>query len=297
MTEQITKQNIEMENLIKLLDDEDEYVYENVKSKFIEFGNEAKNFLIEYTFSDNKVISERAEEIINYLNFKNIEDKFLNILDKKDILEDAVFLIAEYEYPEMNSENYKMILDKMAIDIEGMIFKRYQNYPSVNDKLNALNYYLFVEKGYTGNEKDFYSPDNSYINKVMDKKTGIPISLSILYMLLAKRIGIQIHGINLPSHYIVKFKNEQEEIFIDPFNKGALISKEDAVLFLKRIGIDEENLDNVPFLKPADDFTTIKRLLGNLINIYNKLEDKRRTDELSKLILLFGGFEQEEEEL
>ncbi|MCB0721324.1 MAG: transglutaminase family protein [Ignavibacteriae bacterium] len=277
--------NGELQHLIKLLDDESDFVYENVKERLIYHGDNSINFIKEYADLKDPLIMMRANEIISMINFDQLYEKFRNLRlrNNKDLLEEAVFLISMYGYPDVNIENYKMILDKMALDIEKRIDDRGLLNHSTLDTINIINDYLFVERKFYGNSDNYYDPDNSFINKVLDKKVGIPVTISILYILLAKRLNLPIFGVNLPSHFIIKYQDSSEEFFIDPFNKGIVISRDEVIQFLDKLGLDEEEFNHIPYLKIAEDKEIIKRVFANLINVYEKDKDELRISQIKKL--------------
>lgn len=278
----------EFQSLIKLIDDENNFIYENVKERFLFYGENAMPFLKNFFISENRLIARRSKEIYNLINFSLLKKKLREISYEKDILEKAIFLISSYEYPEVDYDNYIMILDKMAIDLREQIKKKYPLFVSPLDKINMLNAYFFYEKGFKGNTKDFYDPDNSYINRIIDRKTGIPISLSIVYILLARRVEIPVYGVNIPSHFIVKYMDGKEEYFIDVFNYGIVISKDEAVSFLKQFGIYEKDFNEMPYLKIAEEKDIIKRVFANLINIYEKEPNDLKVKQLKKLQSYFS---------
>src|SRR3974377_1104420 len=234
---QSSNEKEEFKSLIKLIDDENDFIYQNVKDKFLSYGNEAMSFLKDYLDSDNLTIAERSREIYGLLNFKSLDRKMRELSYTENFLEEAAFAIASYQYPETDYDNYKMILDKMAIDLIGKIKAKYTDFVIVYDKVKMLNEYFFHEKGFKGNTKDYYDPENSYLNRVIDRRTGIPITLSLIYMLIAGRIGIKFHGVNIPNHFIIKYKDDIDEFFIDVYNFGVIISKFEALNFLRQFGI------------------------------------------------------------
>jgi regulator of sirC expression with transglutaminase-like and TPR domain len=274
----------ELNHLIKLLDDEDEEIYKNIRKRFLMYGEESKNFLKEYINSEDQIIAERSKEIISQLNFKLLENKIRELfLNKKNLLERAVFLISSYGYPNVDFDNYKMVIDKMAFDISNRIDKKSSKFLTSLEKINIINDYLFRKKGFKGNTENYYDTDNSYINKVIDKKTGIPISLSILYLLIAKRLNLPVFGINLPSHFIIKYQDDNEEFFIDPFNEGIVISRKEAIKFLKQLSVSEKDFDNISFLNIASEKDIIKRYINNLINVFEKNNEELQVDQLTRL--------------
>jgi regulator of sirC expression with transglutaminase-like and TPR domain len=274
----------ELIHLSKLLDDEDEEVYENIKNRFLMYGEESKNFLNDFINSDYQLIANRSREIISLLNFKLIERKIRELLlNKRNLLERAVILISSYGYPNVDFDNYKTIIDKTANDINSLIEEKNLTTAPPLDKINIINNFLFHKMGFRGNNKKYYEADNSYINKVIDRKTGIPISLSILYLLIAKRLNLPIYGVNLPSHFIIKYQDDKDEFFIDPFNEGIIISKKEAIKFLKQIGISEKEFSEITFLNIAHESDIIKRYINNLINVYEKEDEKLKIKQLTQL--------------
>lgn len=282
---------IEFENLIKLLDDEDENIYGNIKERFLSHGTPSSDFLKSYSGSENILIKKRASEIISIINFEEIEQKFLKLIEKDDpeILEEAVFLIAEMGYPDLNISNYVGKLDTMADDINSSINDS-GDFEDLNtlDRLNTINEYLFFKNGFTGNEKNYYDPDNSYMNKVMDEKKGIPVTLSILYLLITRRLEMPVYGLSLPGHFILKYSDEKDEFFIDPFNKGVIISIKEAQNFIKNIGMTDEEFKEIPYLKNSTDREIILRVMRNLAEIYKKTGELVKTEQMEKIMSYFA---------
>lgn len=284
-----TAENPEFDYLIKLLDDEDENIYTNVRERFLSYGDHTTDFLRNFLNDENFLIKKRATEIISTINFDNIEEKLRKISTKrnKNFLEEALLLISSFAYPGLDQGNYVSILDEMAVDIETELLEINHNISEILplETLNTLNNYLFFKKGFKGNTESYYDPDNSYLNKVIDNRTGIPITLSILYILIARRLKLPISGINLPGHFIVKYDDKKEEFFIDPFNKGVVISLKEASEFVKRIGMEKDEFDKIPYLKKTGDKEIVLRVLRNLIEIYKKDSDDIKIQQLEKLML------------
>ncbi|MBX7046097.1 MAG: transglutaminase-like domain-containing protein [Ignavibacteria bacterium] len=279
-------------NLISLLDDSDEFVFNHVREKLLELGGEAIPQLMLSLSGDNLLLDERIKNLIDEIYFSDIDKKFKELSQKEgSILEDAVFLIASFGYPELDMSKYRDELDDMGKKLTGSIDRMKEN-PLIpkGDPLqviNLINNFLFYQKGYKGNSENFYEPENTFLNDVMERKKGIPISLSILYLLLCKRLNLPAYGVNLPAHFIIKYIDNNDEFYIDPFNKGIVISKSEAVKFLSRIGLTKEDFENISFLKPAEDKDIIRRTLNNLVNIYTRSGDIIKTDQLKKLMGYF----------
>ncbi len=286
--ETLNKEHPEFSSLIKLIDDENDFIYDNVRERFLSIGKDAVNFLKDYLDSDNKIIAGRSREISNEINFKFLEKKLRNLSYKNNYLEEAAFTVASFEYPDIDYDNYKMILDKMATDLKGQIDKRYPGFVNVYDKVKMLNNYFFFEKLFQGNTKDYYEADNSYLNRVIDRRKGNPISLSLIYILLAGKIGIKFSGINIPKHFIIRYKDDIDEFYIDVFNFGVIISKTEALKFLKQFGIYENDFDKLPFLRNAEDKEIIFRIFNNLIKVYESEPNEKKVEQLKKLQSYFA---------
>lgn len=281
-----------IENLIKLLDDNDEFVYQNVRQKLLEIGNEALTPLMLGLSQDNHLLNERIKSIIDEIYFNEVDIKFKELAEKKEnILEDAIFLLASYGYPELDMQKYRDTLDEMGDKLTVSIEKLKTN-PLIpqGDPLQVItliNNFLFYQQGFKGNTENFYEPENTFFNDVMDRKKGIPISLSILYLFICKRLGLPAYGVNLPAHFIIKYVDSNDEFYIDPYNNGIVISKSEAVKFLHRIGLTKEDFENISFLKIAEDKDIIKRSINNLLNIYTHSGDIQKIEQLKKLISYF----------
>ena len=289
-----TKENTLVENpefdyLIKLLDDEDENIYSNVRERFLSYGNHTTDFLRNFLNDENFLIKKRATEIISTINFDNIESKLKQISKgrKGVFLEEAVLLIGSFGHPGLDQNEYRSIIDTMARDIILELHKINPNLKEILplETLNTVNNYLFFKKGFKGNSDNYYDPDNSYINKVIDSRTGIPITLSIVYILIARRLKLPINGINLPGHFILKYEDKKDEFFIDPFNKGVIISLKEASEFVKKIGMAKEEFEKIPYLKKTGDKEIVLRVLRNLIEIYKKENEVIKVQQLERLML------------
>jgi regulator of sirC expression with transglutaminase-like and TPR domain len=174
----------------------------------------------------------------------------------------SALLFAKEEYPDLDIEKYLGRLDLMAEGIK----RRIGRSTDPHFLINEINRYLFAEEGFRGNEDNYYDPRNSFLNDVLDRKTGIPITLSVLYMEIAGRVGLPIFGVGLPGHFIVRYSGLREEILIDPFNKGRILSENDCQNILNRIGSSTQLRSE--FLQTVTKKQILTRMLHNLKGIY-----------------------------
>ncbi len=178
-------------------------------------------------------------------------------------LAEAALLIAKEEYPALEVAHYLSRLEDMAGEVRGL-----------NDittdphrLITSLGEYVFRHLGFQGNSGDYYDPRNSFLNDVLDRRTGIPITLSIVYMGVARRIGLVLQGVALPGHFLVKYVGSDEEIVIDPFHGGAIISPVDCQRLIDRVF--QGKLTFEPrFLAGVGTRQILFRMLNNLKAIY-----------------------------
>ena len=178
-------------------------------------------------------------------------------------LAEGALLIALEANPELDIEACLRRLDGMAGAVSGSLGMELEPRRIVS-RLNAC---LFKEHGLRGNRSDYYDPGNSFLNEVLDRKVGIPITLSIIYIDVGRRIGLPVGGVGLPGHFIVRYGAQPEPFYIDPFHTGKLLSAQDCVERVKEIyGPDLPWQDS--FLDAVDDLHILSRVLNNLKVIY-----------------------------
>ncbi|HRY30716.1 MAG TPA: transglutaminase-like domain-containing protein, partial [Elusimicrobiota bacterium] len=146
-------------------------------------------------------------------------------------LAEAALVIAQEEYPLLEMEPYLSRLDEMGKRVRGQLSHRGDPLAG----LAALNKVLFKEEKFRGNEEEYYDPRNSFLNEVLDRKTGIPITLSLLAMEVGRRAGLPLAGVGLPGHFIVTYLSPSRSFWIDPFDQGRLLSERDCEQMVKRI--------------------------------------------------------------
>jgi regulator of sirC expression with transglutaminase-like and TPR domain len=186
-------------------------------------------------------------------------------------LAEAALAVAEEEYPRLDAGQYVAVLDQLAAAVAA----RLPAHRTVADCLRQLRAVLFDDAGYRGNQEHYYDPRNSFLNEVIDRRLGIPITLSILYIEVASRIGLPVQGVGFPGHFLVKCAAGGREVFIDPFHGGEALSADDCVARLQarstaRTEFDPRHLDAVG----APQILT--RLLHNLKRIYVEAGDDVR---------------------
>ena len=188
----------------------------------------------------------------------------------------AAFYIAQEEYPNLEIPAYLHTLDVMAVEVEALLPK--ERYPL--RIIQSLNQYFFEQLGYVGNTDDYYDPRNSFLNEVIERRTGIPITLSLIYLEVARRLNFPMVGINLPGHFIIRPEFEDTGIFVDVFNRGEVLFEQDC----------EERLTQLyhrPIsLQPVSPRQFLARMLSNLKLIYLNRQDLLKALTFVEYILL-----------
>ena len=200
-------------------------------------------------------------------------------------------MIAQDAYPGLDVERYLGEIERMAIRLRG----RTPQDASAEERVVALNQFLYEDLGYWGNTDDYYDPRNSYLNEVIDRKTGIPITMSILYMEVGRRVGLPLEGVSFPGHFLVRLKLRGGMLVLDPFSGGAPQSEDELRSRVKRV-IPDGVADNLPaselpldqFLEPATNRQILARVLRNLKGIYHREVDKpeRLLEVLNRILLV-----------
>src|SRR5579864_726056 len=196
-------------------------------------------------------------------------EKFAEIVSREQFdLAQACLMVAQDVYPEVDISGYLGRLDEIAAAIR----KRIAGDAFAEQKVIALNYYLFNEMRFSGNVNDYYDPRNSYLNEVMERRTGIPISLSILYLEVGKRLGLNLKGVSFPGHFLVKLAVRKGQLVLDPFIGGEAQSEADLRQRLAQVlpsgKAEQAQLDQ--YLEPATPRQIVARVLRNLKNIYTQ---------------------------
>jgi regulator of sirC expression with transglutaminase-like and TPR domain len=202
------------------------------------------------------------------------------IEDEKIDLIRAALVIARTEYPHLDIEVYAARMEQLARRVAALVPE-----PDPRLALAALNRVLFEETNLRGNREDYYDPRNSFLNDVLDRGLGIPITLAIVYMEVAKRVGFTLAGVGMPGHFLLKHYGLDGEILIDCFNRGDVISRQDCQNRLNEIYSGEMKM-RPEFLHPISRRQILTRMLNNLKTVYLSTRNFRKALVISDLILV-----------
>jgi regulator of sirC expression with transglutaminase-like and TPR domain len=202
-----------------------------------------------------------------------------------DDLAPAALAIARVEYPSLNPGSYVAALDRMGQEAAA----RMQH--TADDSVRAFNEYLYDEQGFSGNRDRYDDPRNSFINEVLNRRVGIPISLAVVYLEVARRAGLHVDGINFPGHFLLRARDavtteaRSEVVIIDPFHGGAQLSEYDCRQLLRQHVGDQAAFDTA-LLAPATRHEIVVRMLVNLKRLYVRMRSFPQARVISSLLLV-----------
>jgi regulator of sirC expression with transglutaminase-like and TPR domain len=266
--------------LITLLGDEDQAVYETVRAKLLSCGIGICEPLRPYTLSSDPLLRRRAQELIDYFGRQESDTAFVSFCLKQGEdfdIEEGALLLARTRYPSLNLAAYNALLDSFAAELRDRIAL----FTHSERIIAAINEYLFDELGFYGNEENYYDPANSYLNQVLDRRTGNPISLCLVYLLIGKRLRLPLTGIGLPGHFVCRFQSVTEELYIDAFNEGKLLTKADCTRYL----IQTNHSLQAGYLSPVTPRRILLRICANLHQIYSELELGEETSRIQRYLV------------
>ena len=294
----------ELRALIFLLEDPDPEVQEVVRQKLTDFGPEVIPFLEEAFLKEPTTENQiHINEMIEDIQFSILKSAILNWASTgaKDLF-DGVYLSCLFKYPQLNKQDLNNRIDKIKLDC--WLELSFQKTPI--DKVRALNYILYNRIGLKGNTDNYHIPDNCYINRVLELKKGNPVSMAIIYSLVAQRLNIPIFGVNLPQHFILAYKDDLDiqnydfnspefleynrvgEVlfYINPFNNGSVFSKNNLDQFLDQLKIQH----NEYYYNPCSNIDIIIRVFRNLSFAYEKAGDEVKSAKIQELVDLLFRF-------
>lgn len=280
----------EVQALISLLDDPDEEVFGHIKDKLLSMGN---NIIPElesaWESSFDTIMQNRIENIIHKIQFENILKEIVKWVNspEQDLLEGAM-LISRYQYPDLDEKKIRKKIEQIKQDV----WIEINHNLTALEKVKIINHIIFDVHSFGGNTSNYHAPQNSYINNVLESKKGNPLSLSILYTIVAQDLDLPIFGVNLPEHFILAYKDEEYTpmesgdeadsilFYINPFSRGTVFGKKEIDAFLKQLKLTPD----LAYYLPCSNADMIARMVRNLINSYDRLGYAPKKEELTIIL-------------
>lgn len=273
----------EFKALVSLLEDEDEEVNRHVEGKIMSLGSDIIPFLEEqWENSFDPTIQRKIEDMIHTLQFSQLKERFKawKETDGQSLLE-GMWLISLYQYPDLELNDLNKEIEQIYYDIWVELKEDLHPY----DQIKIINGALFTKLKFRANTKNFHSPNNSFLKSVLESKKGNPISLSVVYMLVAEKLGLPIYGVNLPNLFIITYKNEELQFYVNAFNRGLIFSKKDIDNYLANLNLTPKPI----YYEPCSNEDIIKRVLRNLIMAFEKLGEHQKSEEVKELLIEVSG--------
>ena len=281
--------------LINLIDDPDESIYVHIHDRLLSYGAEAIPYL-ETSWEDQDfglLFQNRIESLIHEIQFEETKRslKAWKESSTKDLLTGAI-AVAKYQYPGLDEAKVRTQIE----EIQKSVWLEINNKQTALEIVRIINKVFFGMYHFQGNAKTFHSPLNSYINTVLETKKGNPLSLSLIYSIIAQNLNIPIYGVNLPNHFILAYMDEYAVnqflpdnndygvlFYINPFSKGSLFGIDEIKEFLD--GINQPHSRD--YFEPCSNTSIIKRMLTNLIASFQEVGNSEKVNELIELRELF----------
>jgi regulator of sirC expression with transglutaminase-like and TPR domain len=266
----------EIQALLQLLDDPNVEVNQTVTTRILEEGPTILPDLeAAWEGSMDPMHQDRIINLIQEIQTQHNHSHLQKwVMSGQNDLLQGVFLISRYQYPDLDMKELEISLDRIIKDV----WLELNNNLTALEKVRILNHIIFDVHGFSKNTKNFYSPQNSFINQVLETGKGNPISLAVVYSLIAQRLNLPIFGVNLPKNFILAYKDElvagsgfnevAEDIlfYINPYNRGAVLGRREIEYFLRQQKIEPQE----SHFQPCSNLEILVRILHNLINAYHK---------------------------
>lgn len=275
--------------MISLLDDSDSEIINTVTASIINRGaNVIPQLEKAWELAVSGVIQERLENLIQQIQFSAVKEglKRWILTGSENILEGAYY-VAKFNYPDLNFNILNNYIEKVKMDV----WLEINNNLTALEKVKILNYILFDIHKFGRNKLDFYAPQNSFINQVIETRKGSPISLSIIYLSIAWKLGLPVYGVNLPKNFILAYKDEYRQydsadesedilFYINPYNKGAVLGRREIDYFITQQQLEPQEM----YYIPCSNRDIIIRLINNLIISYEKKGNAKKVEQLKELL-------------
>ncbi len=268
----------ELKALVTLLEDDDMEVVSHVEKQIRSFGTSIIPFLEqEWETQFNPIIQRKIEDLIHHLQFELVQERLLSWKDNEegDLLK-GLWLLATYQYPDLELEYLQKEIDQLYYDA----WTEVKDDMAPFDQVRMLNSVIFDKFKFRANTKNFHSPANSMIHSVLESRKGNPISLCSIYMLLAQKLNLPIYGVNLPNLFILTYKTDDIQFYVNVFNRGLIFSKEDIDNYIDHLKLTPDDI----YYQPCSHTQILIRYLRNLIVSFDKVGDYHKSDEI-KIIL------------
>ena len=284
--------NATIQALVRLIDDPDELVYQQVRDELLKFGSEVLPVLEQSWEQDyyGLLFQDRIENLIHDIQFESVKAQLKMWLQApdKDLLSGAI-IIAKYQYPGLDAA----LLHERIQAIRRDIWLELNDHQTAFEQVKIFNRIFFGMHRFRGESQNYHTPANSYINTVLESRKGNPLSLCLIYSVIAQSLDLPIYGVNLPNHFVLAYmdskhsafglKQEEDDygvlFYINAFSKGSIFDAAEIKAFIQGIHLQQDR----SFFEPCSNSAILKRMLANLIHAFQQVGSAQKVAELQEL--------------
>lgn len=270
--------NQEIKALISLLDDEDQEIASHIEDKIVSLGEPVIPFLeAHWEESLNPEVQKKIEDLIHKLQYDSLVDRLAAWKNGgAESLVEGMWLVNTYQYPDADLATIHRTLDQ--IYYEAWLHIKPDMHPY--DQIKALNHVLFRIHKFSANTKNFHSPANSMLHLALETQRGNPLTLCVIYMTIAQKLGLPVYGVNLPNLFVLTYKQNGFQFYINVYNRGLILSKADIDSYILQLNLHPVDI----FYEPCRNVDIVKRALRNLAVSFEKLNEPEKALEVTKLL-------------
>jgi len=279
----------DLDALISLLDDPDKEAFHHVSEKISSLGPIAVPSLEDaWLLSFDPVMQERIEDLVHRIQFENLRVELRQWKESgaSDLIR-GYYLVSRFQFPDLGEEILRKQLEKIRRDIWLELNEKL----TPLEKVKVLNHILFAVEDFSPIPTGPYSPERFYLNCLLESRAGTPLSLGLLYLILAQELKLPLQGVDLPRHFILAFTNRNADVrfsgqdsleiqfYVNPFANGVAFTRKELNLYLRHLGLDPEE----KYYLPCSNLQVIRRLLDELRTAYTEDGNDEKVNEINIL--------------
>ncbi|UOQ65360.1 transglutaminase-like domain-containing protein [Hymenobacter volaticus] len=273
--------NKEIKALISLLDDPE--VAPQIQEKIQTLGESLIPFLEEsWEETLDSQQQQRLEDLIHRLQFEGLQQRLRVWRDSgSENLIEGMWLLNSYQYPDADLQVLNRAIEQLRFEVWTLL--KPEMHPA--DQVQALNYVLFKTHKFAANTQNFHSPANSMLQRVLETRRGNPLTLCVIYLLVAQRLNLPIYGVNLPNLFVLTYRLDDldvEPFYINCYNRGLVLSRTDIEHYVAQLNLTPNDI----FYEPCSHIDIVRRALRNLQLSFEKLQEPAKAAEVNKLLAI-----------
>lgn len=273
----------EIESLVYLLEDPDPEIQRQIEARLLEWGERAIPQLDQARVqSVDREARESIGRILHRITFSSLYEEFANLAHQgihgRARLESALFLLSRFGNPTLDEGHFRRRLNRMAQEVGS----RLKPEETEGRKMHTLLQFLFGELQYKGETHDYHNIENAYLDRVMERRRGMPVMLAAIVLSLARRLNLPFYGVNMPVHFMLIYQGQTRELLIDPFDGGRVVTYDQCHFFLKKNGIQPRP----EHFRRCSSEEIVVRCIRNLIYSYSRRNEEDRVADLNLLMEL-----------